>query len=188
MIERSLFVPEPSYRVAAFLKEIPHATWKESLHFLLDNFPQLDRGEVKWLVDGGTAVFLHRPNTNRHEPPDIDFVTSDQRMVEEFEKAKDSGVKNFDARHVKTWLEKRGFRYSEKVAKRVMRSHQHFDLDGRELLVMNEQMLALSKLVTFADDPPRPKDLEDYQRLKVPREGVIVQFSRLGGIQGGARF
>jgi hypothetical protein len=162
MARETVFVPqEPSIRVQAFLKENSSANWRDGITFLLGNYPQVVGDKIQWILDGSAAVKLYFPE--RDDPGDLDMVARNNDFVSEF-----SNSKLYDAKTIKYWLESRGFLFTEETAELVLESNELVKFDGRELLVMDHVMLAVSKTISSHQNiPRRVKDTSDLELMRV---------------------
>ncbi len=154
---------KPALRIARFIEQRPLPSWENALHFLLDNYPQIQDGRLRFVIDGSVGVKLHLPQRNP-EPADIDLVTSSQTLVLEF-----ANSKLFDAKFVKTWLAARGMPQARGA--HLWEMVEPLDFQGREVLVLNKLALAASKFLPYYGRTPRRSDEADLSLLGIAISG-----------------
>lgn len=164
-----MFVPaSPSYEVKQFLEKNPQAYWESSLRFLIETYPQVQDGQVKWVVEGGAAVRLHDPS--RRIPNDVDIITreAEARMKKEL-----VNVRRFGIKTIKEWLFLRDLLYTENKEEILFRHCLPLPFNGEDIWVLNPAALVVSKTIrTHRYAPPRLEDQNDIGLLLTNNPGV----------------
>lgn len=151
--ERYSHFKPASPEVSSFTKGNPQANSELSLAFLLENFPQRDKGGIIWLAEGSKAIELYHPG--KLIPNDIDILTSRDDFADKF--GLPPGL--FDVRTSKFWLEARGYKTSKENLDYLMTAYMARSFGGRKVLVSAPNVLGLSKKKPYNGHPPRPKDI-----------------------------
>lgn len=157
-------VAHPTREVQKFLRENPEVGWRNSLTFLLDRYPQVEKGRVIYLIEGGAAIRLLHPE--RQEPGDVDVITRSSKMARDF-----ANAQKIDVKTVSVWFAHRlwpyNYRYfNPKPGEFLLDLNQIVNFEGREIVILNSLGLAASKMLAYGNRPPRDKDLEDLKLLK----------------------
>jgi len=160
--DHGMFTPGlPSDEVQRFLKENPVANWEESLVYLMDKYPQVKKEGVQWVVEGGAAVRLHNPH--RQTPNDVDIISMNFKMKEEF-----SNSKRFDIKTLQDWFNLRDLEYTQETGDLLLSNTQFIDFRGKPLLLLNPIALVVSKTIsTHRHALHRPEDKVDIELLSV---------------------
>ena len=158
--------PEP---VRSFLLEYPgYENWKSYLHFLIDNFPQVQDGQIQYLIEGGAAMHLHIPNTRRDvfgKPHDIDVICRSKELRDQF-----LPPVTFDVKTTEEWFRLRAIEYTEERGNFLLSCNTPVISEGRKILALNKVTLSLSKKLPFMWYKQRFKDIFDIQALGIPDE------------------
>lgn len=171
-----LFGPiEPTPLIKEFLEKNPEAGWKETLNFLLDQFPQIVDGEIQYLIDGGTAVHLLCPE--RRTPKDIDILVKNEDFKTNFVNAK-----IIDAKTPKDWCSDHSVPYCDVLAEKIFTSSTPIVFGDKAVLIVSPSFLAISKTLPWRGKPQaRQVDLQDLELLSVSDEN-IQQLKQILGI------
>ncbi len=162
------FVPhKPSENVTKFLKENPNADWKQALNFVLDNYPQVVKGELVWILEGGAAVYLL--NTARADnPDDVDIVTKSEPMAKDF-----TNTLTFNVDTTDLWCRFRRLEPSDRITNLLFSHHSPVDFMGRKVEVLDSVALTASKTIPWQGfAPQRQKDKTDIVLLSAPQDEV----------------
>lgn len=158
--------PEP---IRTFLLEHPgYENWKSYLHFLVDNFPQVQNGQIQYLIEGGAAMHLHIPDTRRDlfgKPHDIDVICRSNELRDQF-----LPPVTFDVKTTEEWFRLRAMEYTKEKGSFLLSCNAPIISEGRRILALNKVTLSLSKRLPFMGNRQRLKDIMDTQELGIPDE------------------
>ncbi|MBI2019938.1 hypothetical protein HYS94_00760 [Candidatus Daviesbacteria bacterium] len=161
----------------ALYRENPQPSWDKILDLLISIFPQVENGQLQYLIEGGVAVHLLIPT--RQIPEDVDLVLRSEDSETE---KKFAGTPSKSA---KRWLESRRIPGSEPNI-RILFSHSTpVQFNGRPVYILDALALTFSKSVDLHSTPlhiapPRPKDLKDLRLLGISQaqiEEFLAEFT-----------
>ncbi|MBI2337722.1 hypothetical protein HYU95_00915 [Candidatus Daviesbacteria bacterium] len=163
--------PDPySERIRMYFDEHLGKPWQNHLRFVLNTFPQIEKGQIQYLIYGGAAI--HLLNQQRIKPKDIDVLTRNSAMAAEFPPHPEGPP--IDVHSIDRWLQDHQLPYDQKLVDFLFEQFQPVSFEGREVLVMSPVAQVWSKQNVLWGNLKRPKDLEDIQLLNVNPEKVRI--------------
>jgi hypothetical protein len=163
-----LFIPQtPAKHVKEWLRKNPEADWRDSINYVLDNYPQTRRdGRLNYLIEGGTAIHFLYPE--RPEPADIDIISKSKRMKRDF-----NGVSKVDVKLVREWFQFRFIPFNAAVSGLLFSLKEEVEFEGRSIWILNAMGLSAAKTLPYLRIPPRSKDIEDMNFLDPENEKLM---------------
>lgn len=166
---QELFTPiSPSEKVHDYLKSSPRANWQDDLDYLLSNHPQVENGTLRYLIEGGSAVSLLKPDCGR-KTKDVDAITISQPLEKLFYNSK-----RFDIKNVWFWFLTRNIPHSESAQAFLFRNPVVVPFRNHLVQVLNQVALAAtkSKYIRFAYGEQRDQDIADLEILGVSDQQI----------------
>lgn len=164
-----IFLPGEVEKEKSFLENNPDANWEEGLYHIMNNYPQVSHDEIQWLVHGGTALHLLRPD--RSTPGDIDIISRDEKMPEVF--ANLSTITHlYDIKSFSFWMRSRNIPYSLKAENYFYSEYTTVDFHGHLLHVQTPVGIAAGKTLPYFTYTRREKDFEDLKLLGISLEEI----------------
>jgi len=161
--------PDPySERIRMYFDEHLGEPWQNHLRFVLNTFPQIEDGQIQYLIYGGAAIHLLHPQ--RIEPKDVDVLTRNSAMIAEFPPHPEGPP--IDVHSIDRWLRDHQLPHNQELEDFLFGQFQPVNFEGKEVLIMNPISLSWSKQNVLWGNLKRPKDSEDIRLLNVNPEEI----------------